>query len=223
MKVPDSSATRTDRAVIMARGLGARMGVPKGLLRLTDQGPTFLRIIADLYETAGLPVDVVVRPQDAEAYGAVLKDAPNARMVPTDGGGDTALTLLAAWRFWRGASIECSHVWAHPVDLPLVTADTLTLLKDRSRQGPDRILRPTHLGVPGHPVILPTKVLELLEVPEQSAAWSEPPLRDFLSAATARGWISAPVPVPVEDQGVVLDFDRPEDMTTIRQDKRGAP
>ena len=104
-----------------------------------------------------------------------------------------------------------------------MTADTLTLLKDRSRQGPDRILRPTHLGVPGHPVILPTKVLELLEVPEQSAAWSEPPLRDFLSAATARGWISAPVPVPVEDQGVVQDFDRPEDMTTIRQDKRGAP
>lgn len=223
MRVPDSSATRTDRAVIMARGLGARMGVPKGLLRLSDDGPTFLRIIAKLYGFFGLPVDVVVRPQDADVYGAVLEDVPNVRMIPADGGGDTALTLLAAWRFWREASIECSHVWAHPVDLPLVTADTLALLKDRSRQGPEGILRPTHLGVPGHPVILPTTVLELLEVPEQRAAWSEAPLRDFLSAASARGLITAPVPVPVEDQGVVRDFDRPEDMTTIRQDKRGAP
>jgi CTP:molybdopterin cytidylyltransferase MocA len=119
------------------------------------------------------------------------------------------LTLLAAWRSWREADISCTHIWAHPVDLPLVVGETIGLLREVSRRKPDRVIRPQFEGVPGHPVILPGKVLEILDGREE---WHDGPLRDFLDWAAAHGRFSAPWAVEVSDRGVRQDFDRPTDL-----------
>lgn len=216
------SILRKDRAVIMARGLSVRMGVPKGLLRLSPAGPAFVRIIADLYLKAGLPVDVVTREETAEAYRSELAAGDEIRILPAEAGGDTALTLLCAWRSCLAEGFPCSHFWAHPVDLPLVTAVTVNRMMDLSHRDPDRIIRPVRQGKPGHPVILPRDVLEILDRQEP---WQGGPLRDFLSYGGEQGLFPGPVTAEVEDAGVVRDFDRPEDFSPDHssEQERGTP
>ncbi len=202
------SVRRRDRAVIMARGLSARMGIAKGLLRLSSDGPAFVRIISDLYLDAGVPVDVVTRQEDFEAYRRELPESDKLRLLTAERGGDTALTLLIAWRSCLAAGISCSHFWAHPVDLPLVNADVVNVLMDHSRRNPERIIRPVHKGTPGHPVILPGDVLAFLDGQENLHSG---PLRDFLSTTGGPGMLPVPVVVELEAPGIVTDFDRPED------------
>ncbi len=209
----DRDVSRRDRAVIMARGLSTRMGVAKGLLRLSSDGPAFVRIIADLYLDAGFPVDVVTLQENCEDYRQALPECENLRILAEDGGGDTALTLLFAWRSCRAAGIPCSHIWAHPVDLPLLNAGAIEVLMDHSRKDPERIIRPVHKGIPGHPVILPDDVLALLDSLENLHSG---PLRDFLSPTGGSVMVPGPVMVGVEDPGIVRDFDRPEDFSLNR-------
>jgi molybdenum cofactor cytidylyltransferase len=204
----EQSVPRRDRAVIMARGLGSRMGVAKGLLRLSSDGPAFVRIIADLYLAAGLPVDVITRQEDFGEYRHELPDSENLRILPAESGGDTALTLLIAWRSCLAAKIPCSHFWAHPVDLPLVTTGAVEILMDHSRRDPERIIRPVHQGSPGHPVILPGDALAVLD---GKVNFHSGPLRDFLSTAGGSGMLPGPMMVEVGDPGIIRDFDRPED------------
>lgn len=213
---------RKDRAVIMARGLGSRMGVPKGLLRLSPDGPTFVRMIADLYLAAGFGVEVVTRHRTAQAHRDELPDTDSLRVLPAADGGDTAWTLLNAWRSWRDEAAVCTHVWAHPVDLPLVTPSSLDLLKRQSQHEPQRFIRPVWRGYPGHPVVLPVKVLEMLDHQER---WQEGPLREFLFHVVDEGLYPAPLNVEVSDPGTVRDFDRPKDLENIRpaDEGRGTP
>lgn len=213
---------RKDRAVIMARGLGSRMGAPKGLLRLSPSGPAFVRLIADIYLEAGFGVDVVTRRVTAQAHCDELPETDDLRVLSAPAGGDTAWTLLSAWRSWRAEARECTHVWAHPVDLPLVAPDSIDLIRGYSQRNPQRAIRPVWQGTPGHPVVLPVKVLELLDHQEN---WQDGPLREFLRHAVEEGVLPAPVKVEISDPGLVRDFDRPDDFDPDRlaEDKRGAP
>jgi CTP:molybdopterin cytidylyltransferase MocA len=185
------------------------MGVPKGLLRLSFHGPAFVRIIADLYLAAGLGVDVVTREETAEVYRRELPADNDLRILSAEEGGDTALTLLIAWRSCLAAEIPCSHFWAHPVDLPLVTAGTISMLMNHSHHHPGRIIRPMRQGAPGHPVILPCEVLAVLDRQER---WQDGPLRNFLSQEGAGSLLPRQVTAEVEDPGIVRDFDRPDDL-----------
>jgi len=217
----DPSGPRHDRAVIMARGRSTRMGTPKGLLRLSRSGSTFIRIIADLYLNAGFPVDVVATEETAGIYIRELSEGESLRVLIADPGSDTALTLLAAWRSCLAAGISCSHFWAHPVDLPLVTADTLSTMLDHSRSDPGRVIRPLVQGVPGHPVILPSDVLAILD---RQKEWQGGPFRDFLSWVGTTGLMPEPVSVALDDPGITQDYDRPGDLGSNRysSENRGA-
>jgi CTP:molybdopterin cytidylyltransferase MocA len=200
--------SRFDRAVIMARGLGSRMGSPKGLLRFSAGGQAFVRIIADLYLDLGFPVDAVVPDQYHPEHEQELPSGGDIRVISGGRGGDTALTLLMFWRSCRSEQTACSHIWAHPVDMPLATSETLVLLAENSRRYPHRIVRPVRQGIPGHPVILPYDVLSELD---RRPTFQLGPLRDFLRQGIAERWLTPPVEVEVDDPGVVRDFDRPSD------------
>jgi CTP:molybdopterin cytidylyltransferase MocA len=197
------------------------MGVPKGLLRLAQSGPAFIRIIADLYLNMGYPVDVVTTEELAGIYLRELPADENLRVLVADPGSDTALTLLVAWRSCLTAGISCSHFWAHPVDLPLVTAGSLNTMLDHSRRYPDRVIRPLVQGIPGHPVILPSDTLAILDGKQE---WQGGPLRDFLFSAWTTGVLSEPVKVGLDDPGITQDFDRPGDLGLHRPlpENRGA-
>ena len=202
-------ASRSDRAVIMARGLSVRMGRPKGLLKFSPGGPAFVRIIADLYLHRETPVDVLALAEFSEALQKELPRSGECRVLPEASGGDTALTMLMYWRSCKTAGIPCSHFWAHPVDLPLVAPGTLDLLAENSRRNPTRILRPVRAGIPGHPVILPYDVLAELD---RRVSFHKGPMRDFLSHGVSMGWLESPMEVEVEDPGIDRDFDEPGDI-----------
>lgn len=195
--------TRHDVAVIMARGLSRRMGQDKGLVRLTRNGPPLVRMIADTYRALGLPVLVVTLPDLAAAYRAAVGGDPRTVILTGETGGDTARTMVLARRALAGDSV--THLWAHPVDLPLVKGATLAGLRDVSRLRPAEAVRPVWEERPGHPVILP---VDLVEDFEGLARWRDDPVRELLAeAGTGSTFL-----VPVTDPGVSRDFDRPGDL-----------
>jgi CTP:molybdopterin cytidylyltransferase MocA len=164
--------------------------------------------VADLYAAAGWPLAVVTTVPLAELYRPLLADGPPVLWITRSGGGDTALSVVAAL---EALGETATHFWLHPVDLPQVAADTLTRLAAVSRRAPGCVLVPEHAGVPGHPVVLPT-------APFLALCGSCPagPMRPLLLAA-ARGEGTARAPlrnVPVADSGVIADRDTPGDPGT---------
>lgn len=198
-----------DHAVILARGTSSRMGRPKGLVSLPGDGSTFLQRIVALYRGSGIPVTVVTLPAVVGSYRAVLAATGGACVVAAPGGGDTARTLLAGWHSLDSGTERIERIWAHPVDLPLVNPATLALLAAAAREHPGRILRPVHADTPGHPVLVPAGVLEILAAHPECA---DDKLQSFFTRGTTAGWFPDLVAVAVGDPGVSSDFDTPADL-----------
>ncbi len=201
-----ASCDRHDVAVVLARGRSRRMGRPKGLCRLPGDDDCFLVRIARLYAGLGLPVAVVTTSALHRRYEPVLGAAtPPATWIERPGGGGTAGSVAAALARLPGAT----HLWLHPVDLPAVAAPTLERLRRLSRRHPRTVLVPVHGGRPGHPVVLPSALPALRR--DGPARGS---MRRWLLAAAAvarrdGGPELAIREVPVDDAGVVTDYDDP--------------
>ncbi len=184
------------------------MGRPKGLCPSGLPGLSCLQAVADLYAAAGWPLAVVTTASLAELYRPLLPDGPPVSWITCSGGGDTALSVVAAL---EALGETATHFWLHPVDLPQVAPETLAWLAAASRQAPGCVLVPEHAGVPGHPVVLPT-------TPFLSLCGTRPdgPMRPLLlAAARGEGLARAPLrSVPVADPGVIADRDTPGDQGT---------
>ena len=214
MKPLSGSGERTDLAVILARGASSRMGTPKGLVRLPDDPRPFLARIVDQYRKLEMPVVVVARQDELSVYGKVLGERPSVELVAAQPGGGTGRTLAIAWNLLKD---RCSHLWAHPVDLPLVKEETLRYLYRRSLAAAAKVIRPTWEGSPGHPVILPCGVLAALDESLGTVAGIGSPglfgfcgdMKELLSAEvlSAKGFRLEEI--EAGDPGVIRDFDVP--------------
>jgi len=184
------------------------MGRPKAGLCLPGDDRTFLARILDLYDALELPVLVVTYP---DGQRPCREAAAGRATVIIEGqeSGDTALTMLTARRQAPSDPDFVTHWWAHPVDVPLVTSGTIESLQSASRGNPVRIVRPVHGGLVGHPVVLPVHVLDSLA---EKGDWHSGPLRHFLDHRIRSGHLAPVLQVPVEDKGVVQDFDQPDDL-----------
>ena len=198
---------RLDCAVIMARGQSSRLGYPKGMATLGPGQPPFLVLVDSLYRELGFSRLIVTLPSLKDAYQALLGPEPVATWLVEPEGGDTALTLLAAWRYLGRHLQPPTHVWAHPVDLPLVKPLTVAMIKQESDRHPEQVVRPVHDCQPGHPVVIPGFILDSLES-DTSGEDLCGPMRQLL----ARLGSAAVLDFPVKDQGVVRDFDDPGDL-----------
>lgn len=207
-----------DHAVILARGASARMGAPKGLVRLPGDGLTFLERIAGLYDGCGIPVTVVTLQPLAAAYREALVSWKQVRVVEADAGGGTAKTLLAGWKSLAKGKRRTRRIWVHPVDLPLVQSSSLSALAAAGRTHPGRIIRPMYQDAPGHPVLVPAAVLEILA---DRREWVDARLQSFFAHGAEAGWFLAAVEVAVDDAGVIRDFDTPADLAQF--ERKGKP
>lgn len=205
-----SDQMRRDLAVIMARGRSARMGYPKGTAVLGPGQPPLLAVVDRLYRELDWPRMIVTLEDLMVPYQALLDPDPESVWVAAAPGGDTALTLKTAWDALSGLSLQPTHLWAHPVDLPLVKRHTVAIIREQSRLHPDKIVRPVHEGQPGHPVVLPTCLLPEIFDPSVRTNIAGP-MRNLLADLAAGGRVTA---LPVTDPGVVRDFDHPEDLQT---------
>ncbi len=201
------AGARRDVAVIMCRGASRRFGSPKALACVgTDPRPLLRRVAGCFTGRFAGGIIVVTTADLAASCRSALEGVPDVIVVAGPAGGDTALTLALAWEHLAALAPGCTHVWAHPVDVPDVAAPTLARLAAESEALPERIVRPTWSGSPGHPLVLPMATLGLL-APE-ARSWPGP-WRDLMERAVADGRCEPPQLVPVADPGVVHDHDVP--------------
>jgi len=187
-------------AVVLAAGAGRRMGGrPKALLQIGDR--SFLETIVTAARQGGVDGVAVVLGHHFEAVepeARRLADLLCRNPDPDRGMGSSARE--AARALPDGASML---LW--PVDMPLVSAETVAELLSAGRTAPDRVILPSHSGSDGgHPTLLPARLLE----PVRSLA--DDGRLDRLVAAEG-----APLLVDVDDSGVLRDVDEPSDLEKL--------
>jgi molybdenum cofactor cytidylyltransferase len=186
-------------AVILAAGRSTRMGRAKALLRQRQSGHSFVGHLIRTASGAGLtPVLVVVRGDDIYLQDEIDRYGASAIVNPDSDAGQLS-SLQAAL-----IAVEASGAHAMvilPVDIPLVSKDDVAAVIAASREDHVQIVRATHKGVHGHPVLFTRAVFDELRVADPQIG-----ARGVVRADPARV-----LDVEVSNPGVTLDIDTPED------------
>jgi molybdenum cofactor cytidylyltransferase len=146
--------------VILAAGRSTRFGRSKALLPVEPSGPTFAARLITLFKAASVDeVFVVGRPGDlrlqAEVQGAGARFLANEH---ADRG--QLSSLLTAIDAIDGPEVH--GVIVMPVDIPLIEAETIAMVRDAFLEGTSPITRATFRGRHGHPVIFAAALFDEL-------------------------------------------------------------
>ncbi len=186
--------------IILGAGASSRMGRPKLLL---PWGATTIigHLIEQWQMLAAAQIAIVHRPDDRELDVELdrLGFPPPDRIEnpQPERGMFSSILCAARWAGWRDGLAAWAMVLG---DQPHLRLETLRALLEFSRQNPGAICQPAFNGRTGHPVILPRDVFAELK---HSRAET---LKEFLKPLAGRC-----VQCPVDDAGLLLDLDRPED------------
>jgi CTP:molybdopterin cytidylyltransferase MocA len=190
-------------SIILAAGRSARMGRSKALLIHPATGATFIAsIAATLIEGGADDVLVVTRPEDAALKEEVDRIAGHVRIVENPHADEGQLSSLitglnaADHPGTRGILVT-------PVDLPLIRAATVRALLAAFPSAKPPIVRATHKGQHGHPVIFARAVFDALRRADPSHG-----ARAVVRANTT-------LDIEVDDPGVLMDVDTPDDYAAL--------
>lgn len=186
-------------AILLAAGRSRRMGSCKQLLPLGDT--TVIACCLHTLLRGGLREIVVVVSSEGEAVAEAALDFPVRVVVNPEPEGDMASSVRAG----RDALAPgTAAVMVALCDYPLVTADTVARLLLCHGTEPERIIIPVHRGRRGHPILLPRPLLAELV--------GELTLRDLMARHQPRLRY-----LEVDDPGVLLDMDTPEEYQRLCQ------
>ncbi|MFQ5536999.1 MAG: NTP transferase domain-containing protein [Gemmatimonadota bacterium] len=184
--------------VIPCAGRSTRMGTSKALLRAG--GDTFLGAAVRLLREGGCDeVRVVHRAEQADE-ARVARDAGAATVVnphPEEGPITSLRTALA------GAGPDWEAVVFLPVDHPRVRPDTVAGLIAAFRRTGAPLVVPAYAGRRGHPPLFATALFGELTHPELEGG----------ARTVVRRHAQEAVLLEVDDPGVLMDVDTPEDFT----------
>lgn len=203
-----ATAARGPRCVgvVLAAGASRRMGTPKAALTLG--GRTFLAHVVAALHGGGVPDVVVVIGDDPGGAVAGAARACGVGWVrnPAPERGQLASLQVALEHVARTVP-AADAVLVALVDHPAVRAATVAALREAAAREPSAaILVAAHGGRRGHPVLFRRSVWpELLAAPDEGGA------RTVVHADPARVRV-----VAVDDPGVVMDVDTPEDLRRLR-------
>ena len=185
-------------AVVLAAGGSSRMGSPKGLTPIRGM-PAVARVAIAARQGGCDPV-IVVTGSNAPLVAERARPA-GAKVVENP-----------SWALGRSTSLKAAlpHLPAgaaallvFPVDHPLVGAPVVrALIAALAGRADADAAVPVHGGRRGHPVLLAARLL-----PEIAALGDDEPLRTVMHR---EGRVV--VEVPVEDDSVLRNLDRPEDL-----------
>jgi CTP:molybdopterin cytidylyltransferase MocA len=190
--------TSATSAVVLAAGRGQRMGRDKALLRL---GPrTLVEEHVATLRRAGVGPIAVLRRRDAATLPAGV-GAVNVVLQPREEATQFDSLVLGLFALGRAPVVVL------PVDNDLLRDDTLSRALDAARRAEGhRAIVPQFGGKSGHPVVLLRPGVDAV-----IRDADDPHGVHRLDHLLAR-WAEAVVPCAVDDDAVVRDFDRPEDL-----------
>jgi len=181
-------------AVVPAAGLSRRMGKEKVLLPFGESS-VLERALSTLRQFGIEERVVVLRADLTEAIARARK--LGARVVMNPHPEEEMLESIRLGVAELSAGIEAFFVW--PADHPAVSIETLRALAREA--GPGRVVLPVYKGRRGHPALIGGELRpEIARIPANHG------LRQL--------WRARPEvlqEVIVEDPGVLLDLDTPED------------
>jgi len=190
--------------VVLAAGLSTRMGRLKATLPL-GRGETFLSRIVHTLIAGGVEDVVVIAGHEAESVRKSLDDRDVRARVVVNASYRTGQfsSVLAALDAIHHPGVEAMLMTL--VDVPLVSAATVSAVLARYREVRAPVVRPVQGERHGHPVILDRSLFGLLRGADP-ARGAKPVVRAHVSAAGD---------VAVDDEGAFLDVDTPEDYARI--------
>jgi len=185
--------------IVLAAGMGRRIGRPKALLTLF--GRTFLDCAIDALSGAGLEVVAVVNPGVIAAIpGGALRAR---RVVNPDPDGDNGMFGSVRLGVSEALRLGAKGALLLPVDLPLVASEDVRAVLARLNAGAAVVVA-THGGRRGHPIGISRAIMDEI-VTDTSAAT----LRDIVRRDPGRV-----VEVPVS-QGAVMGVNTKEDLERV--------
>jgi CTP:molybdopterin cytidylyltransferase MocA len=191
--------------VILAAGRSSRMGQPKALLLTRPGGPSFVgQLSAALLGGGVIDVLVVGRPDDDMLRSEVESLGTGVRLVVNAHAEAGQLSSVIAGL--NAADRPGVHgVLVTPVDVPFIRPGTVRALLTAfaSRRAP--VVRATHLGRHGHPVIFGRRVFDELRRADPAIG------AKAVVQAHARDLIE----LEVDDPGVLHDIDGPDDYARV--------
>ena len=194
-----------DTMICVAAGLSSRMGACKPLLPLGNS--TIIRMPIARYRACDIEQIILVTGRDADILEEHVSDlgvrcCRNEEFATSD--------MLCSVKIGiRAYLTDCAEpqtndrILLTPCDIPLVRASTVEALLD----APGGIRMPTTDGQTGHPLCLPHQVLERVLSYEGPCG-----LQGALRALDAETTL-----VPVDDPGILLNADTPDDYERLKQ------
>jgi molybdenum cofactor cytidylyltransferase len=185
--------------VILAGGRSARMGRPKALLRQTFSHDTFVGHLIRASRIAGLnPIFVVGR----SARDDVAAEVNRHGAIPlVNGDADRGQLSSILVGLEAAEAIDASGILVMPVDVPLLSAQVLSAVLAAAETSEAQIVRATHAGRHGHPVLFKPEVFDELRAADPMIG----------ARAVVRADPSRIRDVEVDEAGVTMDVDTPED------------
>jgi len=186
-------------AILLAAGKSQRMGRCKQLLPLGDS-----RVIdrcIDALVAGGVGEIVVVVSKDGLEVAAAVQKYPVRVVVNPEAEGDMASSVRAGRDALQN---KAGGVIVSLCDYPLVSSATIYSLILEHADSPGSIVIPCHQGRRGHPLLFPRTVLDELR--------DGTILRDLVQRLPERVRC-----LHLDDQGVLIDMDTPEDYRRISE------
>lgn len=188
--------------IILAAGESKRIGSPKALLTIDSQ--TFVERIASVLRGAGIKNIILVAGMH---YEEIRKNAEGIEVVFNPQYQLGQFSSLQTGLHELPKQTEFVIVW--PVDLPLVSKETIDSLLTTAQTKRNPITVPVYHGRKGHPVIYSAETITKILSMEPTHTGKE--LFEYFENRVALA--------DVEDPMVLIDIDTPEDYE--RRIKRG--
>lgn len=186
-------------ALLLAAGASQRMGQIKQLLPVPDE-PAIRCCIQQLH-AGGIDTIVVVLGIHRQAIEPVIADLPVR--VAFNPHTDTHMAESVCYGLAQ-LPADISGVLVSLCDHPLVAASTFATLKVNHQQNPQNILLPVYKNKGGHPTVFPRDLCQ--------AVYNGTPLNQVVQANSS--YVQR---LPLEDPGLTLDMDTPEDYQQLLQ------
>jgi CTP:molybdopterin cytidylyltransferase MocA len=189
--------------IVLAAGRSTRMGSSKAQLEVAP-GVTFLEHAVHVLREGGCRYVVAV-VNDAEDWTARLADVAGAAVVINDRPASHQIDSLRLGLAWLPDDAEAAAVL--PVDFPALRAETVRLVMEEFKIRRPPLLLPTYSGRTGHPLLVARSFFgEFLAEPLPHGA------ETIVESHPDR------VLVEVDDAGILLDVDTPDEYRKFRHE-----